>query len=490
MLRTLYVTALCTCVLAACKDSASCPAGDATCNPFGLILYGCPTGSFHSYFGPENSTGTAIFPTGIFAQSNGAFLVAGRAPSSFGQPIRDFTVSGVNEDQFVLRADTGGRIVWNTFLGSAQNEPGDLPVRVKEGNGRVYVHGSAAATFGDNGDFPYQGTAKNWALSLLAPSGPLTATHFFGGPLVAQSKDIVIASNGDIILVGDLGAGFTGTTGTNQAPYSGTGSNGVVMRLSGDGRPRWNIFMGGGGATTFDGFGVAEAVNGSIYALLDGNGALTAAVFPNPVNSPSGAEDAVVVKLDANGAYQRHAFAGSTLTDKSRSLIALRDGDIVVAMTTDTAFGSPIVPHSNPGVQHDVALVQFDADLNLKWVTFFETGRTTANDYMDLAALPDGGFMLTVSAQGSTGTPVVPFNGTTDVALVRYNADGVRRDHAYIGGAGVTTFGIAGAPTCDGGFVATGIATGSFGRPTTPFPAGSTFGGFIAKVGADLRLAK
>jgi hypothetical protein len=490
MLRKGFVVGFLVCSLVACNENSTCPSGDPSCNPFGLLFYGCPTGSFHSYFGPENSTGTAIFPTAVYGTSGGGYLVAGRAPSSFGQPIRDFTVSGVNEDQFVLRADTLGRISWNTFLGSAQNEPGDLPVRVREGNGRVYVHGSGAAAFGDNGDFPYQGTAKNWALSLLTPAGSLTATHFFGGPLVAQSKDVVIAANGDLILVGDLGAGFSGSTGTNLIPYSGTGSNGVVMRLSADGRPRWNTFMGGGGATTFDGFDVAESPDGSIYALLDGNGALPAAAFPNPANSPAGAEDAVVVKLDANGLYQRHAFAGSTLTDKSRSLVVLADGNVVVAMTTDVSFGSPIVPHSNPTVQHDVALVQFDAELNVKWVTFFETGRTTANDYMDLAALPEGGFMLTVSAEGSTGSPVVPFNGTTDVALVRYNADGIRRDHAYVGGAGVTTFGISGVPTCDGGFVTTGIATGSFGRPTAQFPAGSTFGGFIAKVGADLRLAQ
>jgi hypothetical protein len=491
MFRNRLVPGLLLIGLAFCNDVPNCPPGDPTCNLLTLTLYGCQGGNFHSYYGPDGSTGTAIFPTSVFATTGGGYLISGRAPSSFGAPLRAFTVNAINEDQFALRMDTTGGLFWNTFLGGPGEDPGSqLPVRILESNGRIYVFGSASQTFGSNGDFPFQGSNKNWALSLLATSGELSATHFFGGALVAQSRHVATAKNGDLLLVGDIASNLTGTIGATVVPYSGSGNNAAVMRLSADGRPRWNTHLGGVGAPTFDGHAIAEAPDGSVYVFLMGNGLLDAGAFANPVNSPIGLEDGIIVKLDANGVYQRHVFLGSTATDKSRGLVVLGSGDIVVSMTTDTSFGTPIVAHSGPTVRHDVALVQVDSNLNLKWVTFFETGQTSANDFMDLTNLPDGGFAVTVPAVASTGTPIAPFNGGADAAVVRYNADGSRRSHGYIGGAATTEFGIAGAPTCDGGFVVAGIATGSFGRPKAAFPVGSNFGGFIAKVGPDLRLAQ
>ncbi len=481
-MRALIVLAL---LCSACFRAyeKSCAPADPTCGFTGLLLAGCPATRWHTYLGPS---GSGIVTIGdVFQSSTGAFVVAGNSDAPFGSPVRPFTVNGTNRDMFALKLGYSGQSQWLTFLGGAQSDPGDLPVRALEVNGRILVSGSAGGAF-ETPRLPFQGVNKNFSLSLLGADGSFQENTFFGSTATFQSKGLARLSNGDLLVSGDADGGFSGTSGSNLIPFQAGGSNAVLLRVDSEGQPRWNTFIGPAGATSVSGLGAVEGASGALYALGQPSGLLSSS-FTAGINSSAGAEEVVIVKFSSDGVYERHAFLGGPGTDKPRAMVATPDGGIVFAFDTIDAIGAAIVAHSGPGVNHDIAVAKFNANLELQWITYFATGQTSANDFMQLANLPDGGVVLTSGAVVSTGQPLYPFQGGADIALVRFNADGSRRDHVYVGGATSAELGAAVAPTCDGGLVVSGFAIGGYGFPISPLPITSGAAAIVAKLGPDLR---
>lgn len=464
-------------------DDSVCSPSDPACGLTGLLLLGCPATRWHTYLGP---TGSGVATVGeVIQTSGGAYVVSGHSDSPFGAPIRPFTVNGTNRDMFTFKLGYSGQTQWLTFLGGPQSDPGDLPVRALEINGRILISGSAGSTF-ESPRLPFQGVNKNFSLSFLGGDGSFQENTFFGSTATFQAYGLARLSNGDLLLSGDADGGFTGTSGSNLIPFQPGGGNSALLRVDAQGLPRWNTFVGPAGATSVSGRAAVEGANGALYALAQASGLLNAS-FTAGVNSSAGAEEAVVVKFSSEGVYERHAFLGGAGTDKPRTMVATPDGGVAIAFNTIDSIGSPIVAHSGPGVNHDIAVAKFNANLELQWITNFATGQTGANDYMQLANLPDGGLVLSSGAVASTGQPLHPFQGGVDIVLVRFNADGTRRDHLYVGGAASAELAVSVAPTCDGGLVASGFAIGGYGAPISPLPITSGAGVIVAKLGPDLR---
>lgn len=481
-MRVVLVLAL---FLGACfnADESVCSPSDPACGLTGLLLLGCPASRWHTYQGP---TGSGVATVGAVIQtSSGAYVVSGHSDSPFGSPLRPFTVNGANRDMFVFKLGYSGQPQWLTFLGGPLSDPGDLPVRALEVDGRVLISGSAESSF-ESPRLPFQGVNKNFSLSFLAADGSFQENTFFGGAATFQSKGLARFANGDLLLSGDADGGFTGTSGSNLIPYQPTNNNAVLLRVDASGQPRWNTFIGPAGATSVEGLGAVEGASGAVFALGQPGGLLSAS-FTAGINTSAGAEEAVIVKFSSEGVYQRHAYLGGPGTDKPRTLVATPDGGVAFAFDTLDSIGSPIVAHSAPGVNHDIAVAKFNAELELQWITYFATGQTTGNDFMQLANLPDGGLVLSSGASASTGQPLYPFQGGLDIALVRLNADGTRRDHLYVGGPASSELGVAVAPTCDGGLITSGFAIGGYGAPLSPVPITSGAAVIVAKLGPDLR---
>jgi hypothetical protein len=464
-------------------DDSVCSPSDPGCGLTGLLLLGCPATRWHTYFGP---TGSGIATVGeVVPTSGGAIVVAGNSDAPFGSPVRPFTVNGTNRDMFALKLGYSGQSQWLTFLGGAQSDPGDLPVRALEVDGRILVSGSAGSSF-ENPRLPFQGVNKNFSLSFLGADGSFQENTFFGGTATFQLKGLARFSNGDLLLSGDADGGFSGTSGSNQIAFQAGGSNLTLLRVDAQGQPRWNTFVGPAGATSVSGLAAVEGASGAVFALGQPSGLLSAS-FTAGINTSAGAEDAVVVKFSSEGVYERHVFLGGAGTDKPRTMVATPDGGVALAFDTLDSIGSPIVAHSGPGVNHDIAVAKFNANLELQWITNFATGQTSANDFMQLANLPGGGLVLSSGATASTGQPLYPFQGGLDIVLVRFNADGSRRDHLYVGGAASSELAVSVAPTCDGGLVTSGFAIGGYGAPISPLPITSGAAAIVAKLGPDLR---
>ncbi|MEO7145135.1 MAG: SBBP repeat-containing protein, partial [Bryobacteraceae bacterium] len=182
---------------------------------------GAPAGSVSIFVTKLDSTGSSVLFTAILGStqtsvdffadsvsslavdSDGSIYVAGVTRSS------NFpTTSGAWQQNsaggFLTRLDSGGKIIYSTFLGPRiwfLN-----PLRVRARNGTAYVAGnlSAAEFLGTSGAYQ-RGLAGNLDFFVLGMavdgSGPLFATAF-GGSGEESLKDMTLDAAGNIVLVG------------------------------------------------------------------------------------------------------------------------------------------------------------------------------------------------------------------------------------------------------------------------------------------------
>jgi len=171
-------------------------------------------GGFHDGFAAKlNSSGGLIwntflgganddYSTAIAMDGSGNIYVAGKSNSSWGSPVRDYTSS--NYDAFAARLDNNGGLTWNTFLGNDGNDRG-YAIEVDSG-GNVYVGGTSSATWGSPWR-AYTGGDDAFAAKLVSENGSLTWNSFLGDNNTDSGKAIAVDGNGNVWV-----AGFSNTT--------------------------------------------------------------------------------------------------------------------------------------------------------------------------------------------------------------------------------------------------------------------------------------
>ena len=234
-----------------------------------------PTGTlaWHAFLGGSNqSSADAI------AVDGSTVYVVGRSDSTFGSPVRAFTLS---YDVFVTRLTSDGALTWNTFLGGdGQDSPGSMAVAT---GGDVYVQGTSDLTWGS----PTRSLSggRDVFVAKLGSSGTLSWSTFLGSSTDDDGSAIAADSSGDVYVAGrsDL------TWGTPLAAITG-GSDAFVARLSSSGAMVWNTFIGG---TNFDS---ADAITvegiGNVYVA--GSSRSTWGMPVRPYGAPSNAFVALI----------------------------------------------------------------------------------------------------------------------------------------------------------------------------------------------------
>ena len=112
-----------------------------------------------------------------------------------------------------------------------------------------------------------------------------------------------------------------------------------VLKLNSSGAYQWHTFYGSGGGDY--GYGIAVDTNGNVYVTGISN-----ATWGSPINSHSGGDDIVVLKLNSSGAYQWHTFYGSDSYDWGYGITVDTNGNVYVTGHSNATWGSPINSHS------------------------------------------------------------------------------------------------------------------------------------------------
>jgi hypothetical protein len=146
----------------------------------------------------------------IVVDAGGNSYVVGRSPASWGSPVNPF--SGGN-DILVVKLDTDGALLWNTFLGGAGS---DIGSGIALGaNGTVYITGESYTTWGWPAS-PFAGNADGF-LARLDTNGALQFNTFLGGTGTEGGYGVALDTNGDCYVVGWGDA----TWGAPIRPYVG-----------------------------------------------------------------------------------------------------------------------------------------------------------------------------------------------------------------------------------------------------------------------------
>jgi hypothetical protein len=292
--------------------------------------------AWHTFHGSADGD----FGFGIAVDTSNNVYVTGMSSNTWGTPVH--TYSG-DFDIVVLKLNSSGVLVWNTFHGSASTEYG-FGIAVDASN-NVYVTGDSNATWGDPINAYNDGT--DIVVMKLNSSGALVWHSFYGSAYYDSGYGITVDGSGNIYITGVSDA----TWGSPVHACSGD-SDIVAMKLNSSGALVWNTFHG---SSSID-YGNSIAVDGSGNVYVTG---VSDATWGSPMNVHNGAFDIVVVKLNGLGTLAWHTFYGSSSGDSGTGIANDNNGNFYVTGTSGSSWSSPL--HALSG-NSDITILKFKDD--------------------------------------------------------------------------------------------------------------------------------
>ena len=220
---------------------------------------------------------------GIAVDGSGNVYVCGISSATWGSPIRPYTSAW---DGFVAKLDSGGNLVWNTFLGgSGDDGPNGNNGIALDDNGNIYVTGLSTGTWESPIRFY---TDRDAYVAKLDNNGNLIWNTFLGGSAGDEGFGIAVGNTGNVHVTGVS----TASWGSPTRPYT-SAWDGFVAKLDSNGNLTWNTFLGGSGDDLSK--GIAVDVAGNFY--ITGGSSATWGEPIRPLTFNGVRSDAFVVKF-------------------------------------------------------------------------------------------------------------------------------------------------------------------------------------------------
>jgi hypothetical protein len=218
----------------------------------------------------------------IATDLDGAILVTGDSNRSWGTPLQPrigYT------DIFVAKLTNSGTLVWNTFMGSNDQDMG-LGIALDQG-GNAFITGISWATWGSPVDpFVTNSVSVNGFVVKLNQNG-IKLWNTFLGDGSSFSNDIALDESGTVYIVGQSSANW----GSPIRSYIGGGDGFVASINPGNGTLAWNSFQGG--QCTDRGYAITIGTSGDVFTTGD-----SCHTWGQPVNQygAAGKYDAFIVR--------------------------------------------------------------------------------------------------------------------------------------------------------------------------------------------------
>jgi hypothetical protein len=137
---------------------------------------------------------------GITSDSSGNVAIVGFTYAGWGTPVNPH--SGGNTDAFVATLDSNGNPLWHTFLGSGDGYDEGYAVTI-DNNGNVYVTGISYFSWGNPINPLAADDQKDVFIAQLSRTGTRLWNTFLGSTNEDYGNDITTDSNGNIYTIGD-----------------------------------------------------------------------------------------------------------------------------------------------------------------------------------------------------------------------------------------------------------------------------------------------
>jgi hypothetical protein len=242
--------------------------------------------------------------------------------------------------------------------------------------------------------------------------------------------------------------------------------------LGSDGTLLWNNLLGGDG----DDKGLGIALDGGENVYVAGSSTTS---WGSPVRAHAGDsyDDAFVAKLNSDGLLIWNTFLGGDWSDSGHAIAVDGNGNIYVAGSSFSTWGSPARAHA--GGYEDAFVAKLNSDGLLTWNTFL--GGDGYDEGFDIAL--DGGWNVFVSGKSDSpwGSPVRAYTAESDAFAARLSSEGALIWNTFLGGDGSDRgLGIV----MDGRWnvYVTGYSASTWGSPVRAH-AGDSSDAFVAKLG-------
>ncbi|HEY0680389.1 MAG TPA: T9SS type A sorting domain-containing protein [Chitinophagaceae bacterium] len=292
--------------------------------------------------------GTGLETFGSIDQDiDGGFIISGTAGSV------DGNVSGNHggpADAWIVKLSAAGVIQWQKCIGGTKTDIGGYITPVKA-EGYIFI----GTTYSNDGDVSgNHGTTGDIWVVKLNRAGNIIWQKCFGS--TADDLDIAIKATPD------GGYIFTGIAQNNSGDVQGFhGSKDIwVVKISATGNLLWQRCLGG----------LADEWSANIILTPDGGylvAGTTASYQSGDVTINKGANDAWLVKLDANGQMQWQKTYGGPTYDVFSDAVVLPDQSYVVIGHTNSSLLD--ISFNRGG--YDIWLVKVSASGNLIWEKTF-----------------------------------------------------------------------------------------------------------------------
>ena len=392
--------------------------------------------------------------------------VTGYASGTWGAPIHAY--GGGSSDAFVAKLDSGGNLLWSTFLGGNSTDfGGGIAV---DSSGNVYAVGYSQSTWGSPVDSFHNVNQAAFAAKLNS-NGALQWNTFLGDGTgnseIASASGVAVDSGGNVLLVGTADSNF----GPPISPKIGL-DDAFVAKLNNAGGLTWNTFLGSAGSD----WGSAIAVDGSSNIYVSGMSAVT---WGSPVRPfGGGAQDEFAAKLTGVGALTWSSFLGGAGIDSAGGLTVDGSGNVFVSGSSNASWGTPVRAYSSGT---DGFAAELTSAGSLSWNTFVGGGGTDhgAGIALDTA----GNVLVTGDSDATWGAPARAYSAQRDAVAVKLTGTGALAWNTFLGGAG-TDIGYGIFPDGGGDVYVAGSSTSSWGRPILAFGNNNQYDAFVSSIWA------
>ncbi len=384
---------------------------------------------------------------------------------------------------------------WHSFYGSSGGADQGNAIAV-DSTGNVYVTGYSTLTWnGPGGAQPVNaagGSADIVVLKLNA-SGVYQWHTFLGAGGADIGSGIAVDTNGNAYVTGYSTAAWNGPGATPPLNAFAGGNDIVLLKLDSSGAYQWHTFYGA--ASGYErATAIAADTNGNVYVTGFGDVTWNGPGATPPLNAFSGSlviYNMVVLKLNAQGAYQWHTFYGSAgATDVGSGIATDTGGNVYVTGYSTGTWDGPAAAaplHAHSGFQ-DIVVLKLNTGGGYLWHTFYGSATGSGGDYgLGIAVDAGGNAYVTGNSDASwngpgAAAPLNPFSGvgSSDAVVLKLNTNGAYQWHTFYGASSATDVGNGIALDAGGNVYVTGYSSATWNGPgavppSNPFSGGAAF---------------
>jgi hypothetical protein len=401
-------------------------------------------------------------------------------------------------DAFVAKVGPTGEWLWAKRVGGEWEQRAQAVAVLEDGSAIVSGTCMRVTTFGgDIDDLTCTETSDvDVFVAKIDADGTWLWANRMGAPSYGESVGgISVLTDGSAIITGRYrgGATFGGSALTLPPAGYNTYWDLYVAKIGADGSWLWATGMGGGGDEYHGGITVLSDDSAIVVGSFQGTASFLGNAALSLVSAGSGSIDAVVAKLDRDGAWLWAERMGGSQTDWGYAVSGLSDGGAIIAgsFSGTASFGDGSTVAALTGTD-DGYVARISAEGEWLWAERMGGGTSAVGAYgvsthADAEVYVAGTFTHTASF-GDDSIPSITSGGSLDAFIAKISVDGEWRWANRMGGSFANVQARAVSVSTDGSAVLTGTFSyrAEFPDSTleTLWSAGST-DIFVARIRPD-----